>query len=105
MVIYNNLIPIKGFIAITIYPFIFVRSSYKGKITDVCLNHERIHKEQQKELLLIFFYVIYLLEWLIKCFIYLDAHTAYRNISFEKEAYAHEKDMAYKHKLFGQWRY
>lgn len=57
-VIYNKIIPFKGFKAITIWPFIFVRK--ECSFNEVDLNHENIHGKQQKELLLIFFYLIYL---------------------------------------------
>ena len=45
-----------------------------------------------KELLYIFFYLLYFLEWLVRLFI---NKNAYRNISFEKEAYAHENNFKY----------
>lgn len=44
----------------------------------------------------IVFYIIYLLEWSFKViFMYPFSHKAYRNISFEKEAYSNEKDYNY----------
>lgn len=52
------------------------------------LNHEAIHTEQMKELLYVGFYLWYVVEWLVKLFIY--GKDAYRNISFEREAYAYE---------------
>jgi len=45
-----------------------------------------------KELLFIFFYIIYILEWLIRLFI---NKNAYKNISFEKEAYSNENNLEY----------
>jgi len=39
------------------------------------------------ELLFIGFYLWYFIEWLILLIKYRNAHTAYRNIKFEKEAY------------------
>lgn len=84
-VIYNNLIPFKGFVAINLFGIIFVRKEYKGKINKYIINHELIHSSQMKECGYIFFYLIYLLEWLIKSIII--KKSAYRNISFEVEAY------------------
>ena len=46
-VIINKLIPMKGYIAMTVYPFIFARK----ELDKYTLNHENIHGEQQKELL------------------------------------------------------
>ena len=78
-IISNKHIPVKGFKAMAIYPFIFVRSECKMRHKD--WNHEKIHFAQQKELWLIGFYVLYLIYWL---------RYGYRNIPFEKEAYIYE---------------
>ena len=102
-IIKNNIIPFKGFRAITLWPFIFVR---KGcEFNDIHLNHEKIHARQQLELLIIPFYIIYLIEWLVRLIITGNSHKAYRDISFEKEAYLHQEDMDYLNKRcwFAQW--
>lgn len=95
MIIYNKLIPFKGYKAITIWPFIFIRKDCSFNSTD--FNHERIHLRQQLELLVIPFYIIYFIEWIFK---------GYKNISFEKEAYTYEEDLGYlkRRKIFAQWR-
>ena len=59
------------------------------------INHERIHTAQMRELLFIPFYVVYVLEWLVRLVQYRDPHKAYLNISFEREAYRHGHDMTY----------
>lgn len=95
VIIKNNIIPFKGFKAITLWPFIFVR---KGcSFNEIDLNHENIHGKQQLELLIIPFYIIYLIEWIIK---------GYRNISFEKEAYSNEYNLDYlkNRKHFSMWK-
>ena len=51
------------------------------------LNHERIHTLQQRELLFVPFYIIYIAEWLLHLARYRSMHRAYMEISFEKEAY------------------
>ena len=49
-----------------------------------------------KELLYIGFYIAYLFEWLFKVlFKYPFSHKAYRDISFEREAYRYEEDLGY----------
>ena len=83
-------IRIKG---ITIYPFIVMREKYKKNKT--LLNHESIHIKQQKELLIIPFYILYCLEWLIKSIIHRSFKKAYFNISFEREAYGNERELSY----------
>lgn len=105
-IIYNNIIPFKGYMAINLFGILFVRSKYKGKVDKIVINHEKIHTVQMKELLWIFFYIIYFLEYLVKIIIHGNLHTAYRNISFEKEAYINEENMNYlkTRKCYQQWR-
>lgn len=81
-IIRNNIIPFPGFIAINLFGFLFVRGD--SKISETTLNHEAIHTEQMKEMLFIFFYLWYIIEWAIRL---LMPGNAYRNISFEREAY------------------
>jgi len=57
------------------------------------INHEMIHWEQQKEMLIIFYYLWYLFEWLFKKIRY--KKDAYISISFEHEEYKHEDDPEY----------
>lgn len=90
-IIYNNLIPFKGYKCINLFGVLFAR---KGtRIDDITINHESIHTAQQRELLYIIFYILYLVEYVIKSVI-LFRH-AYIDISFEQEAYYHEEDMKY----------
>lgn len=92
-IIKNSLIPLKGFSAITLWPFVFVRKD--ATITKVTLRHERIHCEQQKEMLMVFFLLWYAVEWLVKLCYYRNSITAYKNICFEREAYSNESNIVY----------
>jgi len=82
--------------AITIYPFIFYRDPSFLK-SDTDLTHEIIHVYQQLEMMIVFFYLWYLFEWFSNIFVY-GIKDAYKEISFEKEAYANESDFSYRHK-------
>ena len=84
----------KGFEGLTIFPFVLIRDAKREKDL-VFLNHERIHIRQQAELFVVVFFVWYLTEFLIRLLYYRKRDTAYRNISFEREAYANEKDLNY----------
>lgn len=86
--IYNKLIPFKPFAAINLFGFVFARSE-KKPLKEKTINHERIHTEQMKEMLYIFFYLWYLIEWIVKLFIY--GKKSYNNISFEREAYKYDR--------------
>ncbi|MBS9775007.1 MAG: hypothetical protein KGV59_07640 [Tenacibaculum sp.] len=101
----NKKIVPKGFRGITLFPFIFLSSEILKK-NRVIINHEKIHIKQQKELLVVFFYIIYGIDYLIKLIKYKDKHKAYVNIIFEREAYGNQYDLEYlkKRKLFAYWR-
>lgn len=92
-IIKNNFLPPKGYLAITIGPYILTRTP--EQITDIVVNHESIHYEQEKELGFIPFYLLYGLEYLIKLSIYRNHKKAYRGISFEQEAYSNESNLDY----------
>ena len=79
---------------ITLWPFIFLLEKFNSHYrTPILINHETIHIKQQQEMLVLPFYIWYVLEYIIKFFKY--GKQAYYNLSFEREAYTHEKDMEY----------
>ena len=82
----NNLIQFKGFAAINICGAIFVRNK---QTSEILLQHEEIHTKQMQELLYLFFYLAYLLEWIFMVLFTKDrfSYHAYKNVSFEKEVY------------------
>ena len=92
-IIYNRYIPFKGFSAMACVWWIFVRNDVR--VTTNVLRHESIHLRQQKEMLVIFFFLWYGIEWLIRLIQYRNAMTAYKNISFEREAYANQDSIDY----------
>lgn len=67
----------------------------KSWIDTYVINHERIHTAQQRELLFIPFYLLYVIEWMVRFIQYRDLRRAYYNISFEREAYARGNDLSY----------
>lgn len=80
--------------AITLFPFILLRKSELRK-DKVLINHEKIHIRQQLELLIVFFYLAYVLEYVYRLILLKNQQKAYRAISFEREAYANEGDFSY----------
>ena len=115
-VIYNKFIPFKGFYAITIIKWIFVREEYKYldglSVYDKMINHESIHEQQILDFTpkifpkwlrytigSICFYLLYGLEWLFKlipCLI--KNKSAYRSLCAEQEAFKNEADSNYINK-------
>ena len=94
MILISKYVTPKGYQGITLYPFVVLRDA-RLKTNVVLLNHERIHLKQQLELLVIPFYLWYVIEFLIRLIQYKNKNTAYRNISFEREAYANEENLDY----------
>lgn len=101
MIRVNRFLVPKGYRAITLCPFIFVRND-SDKYDKDLINHEHIHLRQQKELLVILFYMWYFLDFLIKLIRYRNWDKAYRNIIFEREAYNNQSNLDYL-KVRGIW--
>lgn len=91
MIIKSKLIP-KGY-CVNLFGTFWARET--SWIDKYVINHEKIHTAQQRELLFIPFYIIYLIEWGIKCIKYRNSKEAYYNLSFEREAYTHGHDLTY----------
>lgn len=97
-----------------------VYAAPKARILENDLSHEAIHMAQLRELLIIGFLFWFIIEWLIRVVIYtlqwiingckkgtFSWHKLYRRISFEREAYANDKDLNYlqTRKLFAFLKY
>ncbi len=91
---YSGFFPPKGFFAINLFGVIIGRKGL-GKLSRYDINHERVHTQQMIELLWIFFYIFYILEWLFRAIQYRDFIQGYYNISFEREAYKNENNLEY----------
>jgi len=79
-----------------LFPFILINEDLIGTTKEIIVrNHESIHYQQQKELLVLPFYVIYLYEFLVNINKGLNRRKAYRQISFEKEASANQNNLNY----------
>jgi hypothetical protein len=89
MVIKTKLLP-NNVLALSIWPFIIVNSNVK--LTEATIRHEKIHIRQQVETLILFFYLWYGIEFIVRLLQYKHPYTAYKNISFEREAFANEND-------------
>lgn len=111
----NKFLPFKGFVAMTVWPFIFIRKDKELKFVDKVKRHEYIHVYQQIECLLVgvvlaflmlitgcewwsliplgLFFELYAIEWIIKGLInFGNSRKAYRSISFEREAFENQEN-------------
>lgn len=101
LIIRNRILPFAGFWAINLMGVVFVRREIKvGEEVSqrewiTLLRHEEIHTRQMWELLIVGFYAWYVLEWIVRWAMYRNARRAYFNISFEREAYAHQSHRQY----------
>jgi hypothetical protein len=78
--------------AITLAPVgVFIKDAYMNVY--YIINEEKIHWSQEWKLLIIPYYLIYVLEWLVKLPFYRSK--AYMNLSMEREANAHCWDETY----------
>jgi hypothetical protein len=94
MIIHFSIFINKAFEAFTIYPFIFIKNK-EDNINKTLINHEKIHLKQQLELLIIFFFIVYFLEFIWYYVRFKSFMKAYRSISFEQEAYQNESNQNY----------
>jgi hypothetical protein len=84
----------KRFTAMAVWPFVISRIS-REDLGETVLHHEKIHFRQQLEMLFVFFFIWYTLEYLIRWIKLKNRYNAYRTISFEKEAYENERNQKY----------
>jgi hypothetical protein len=94
MILISKYLVPKGYTGLAIFPFVFLKFK-RFKKDKVLINHEKIHLKQQLELLIVPFYIIYAFEFLYHLFQYKKWNMAYRNISFEREAYLNETNFYY----------
>ncbi|MBE8725858.1 hypothetical protein [Flavobacterium hungaricum] len=93
LIVAKYLIP-KGYRGMAVFPFVLMKYDF-DKTNKVFVNHEKIHLRQQFEMLILPFFIWYVLEFFIRLVQYKNKDLAYRNISFEREAYANENDYNY----------
>lgn len=91
--------------AFAFYPWVFVRSADLSSNSQI-VRHEQIHLAQQRELGIVLFYPIYVMEFLLRLIQTRRGYTAYRTISFEREAYGHDHEPDYlnERKWCAMWR-
>ena len=94
MILISKYLVPRGYTGFAVFPMIILKH-ISNKDNKVLINHEKIHLRQQLEMLVVFFYIWYLVEFFLRLLQYKTWFDAYRHISFEKEAYNNEKDLDY----------
>lgn len=88
----NKWFPFGNYKAINICGIVF----YKGdNLSDKTINHEKIHTKQMIELLFIFFYLWYGIEYLIIRLFHKKQNDVYHDVSFEEEAHNNDDNLNY----------
>lgn len=127
----NKIFPFKGYKAMCVYPFLFVRTDAHG-VYDYDYNHEFIHAFQQIEMHILFalllaflslhgyfslwyvfasplgYFALYAIEYVFRlCTCGFNKDIAYRSVSFEREAYDNQKDYGYinRREHFASFKY
>lgn len=104
IIIANKLLKNTKINGIALFPFIFLKEKQFAN-NRILVNHEKIHLRQQLELLIIFFYIWYVIEYYYWYFKLKNHYLAYRKISFEQEAYDNEHHLNYlKKRRFWNFR-
>lgn len=93
MIIRNNFLPFKGYKILNLFGILFVRKD--AKVTEYDINHENIHNAQMREMLWIFFYMWYVVEYFIVRFCHGGQNETYHDVSFEEEAHNNDQDLSY----------
>lgn len=84
----------KKAVAMSLWPVIIFRDRKTSENLPI-KNHEKIHHRQQLEMLIIPYYIWYFVEYWVGRARLKSHDKAYRNVSFEKEAYAMQNDLDY----------
>jgi hypothetical protein len=94
MFVVKNVKPLRMFRinGIVLWPFVFYADADPHPVVR---NHEEIHLEQLRRKGVIRFYSLYLAEYFSGRMKGLGHDEAYRNISFEREAYTHQENASY----------
>lgn len=93
--IYNKWIPLFNNKLMGFWKWIFVREEYRDKLLPRDHNHEKLHLIQQREMTVVGFLLLYVIEYVVKLLITFSHHRAYRSISTEQEAYNNETRQSY----------
>lgn len=91
-IILTDRFPFGRYATINIFGVLFTKTPYLSR--EVIL-HEQIHTAQMKEMLFIFFYIWYACEYLFIRLFHKKQHDAYKDVSFEEEAYNNMSNRQY----------
>ena len=90
-IIHTKHFPFGTFVGILLFGVLFWKGGKKP--SESVMIHESIHERQMLEMLIIPFYLWYFVEWIVRLVV--NRGSAYRSLSFEREAYANQNNKKY----------
>lgn len=91
-VIHSSWFPFGNYSTINLFGILITKEKNLSKYT---INHEAIHTAQMKEMLYVFFYLWYGIEYILIRLFHRKQSCAYHDVSFEEEAYYNEFNLSY----------
>ena len=91
-IIHTEHFPFGRYTTINLFGILFTKSK---KLSPQSINHEKIHTAQMKEMVYIFYYLWYCIEYFIVRFFHKKQNSSYHDISFEEEAHCNQYDYKY----------
>lgn len=92
IIVKNSWFPFGSYTTINLFGILFTK---QDELSPRTLVHESIHAKQQIEMLFVFFYLWYGIEYLIVRLFHKTQNCSYHDVSFEEEAYANDEDSSY----------
>lgn len=91
-IVYNTWFPFGNYHTLNFFGILFTKRKQLPKST---ITHESIHTAQMKEMLWLFFYLWYGVEYLLVRLFHKKQNCAYHDISFEEEAHNNDENPDY----------
>ena len=91
-VIYNTWFPFGNYSRINLFGILYTKQKELSRTT---LNHEKIHLKQMQEMLWVFYYLWYGIEYVIVRLFHSKQNNAYHDISFEEESHNNDENVEY----------
>lgn len=91
-IVYNTWFPFGNYHTLNFFGILFTK---RKQLPESTITHESIHTAQMKEMLWLFFYLWYGVEYLLVRLFHKKQNCAYQDISFEEEAYNNAKNPDY----------
>lgn len=103
-IVYNTWFPFGNYHTLNFFGILFTKCK---QLSESTITHESIHTAQMKEMLWLFFYLWYGVEYLFIRLFHKKQNCAYHDISLEEEAHNNDENPDYlkTRKHYAWWKY